>query len=107
MVNGGLFADAHTHPWQGTPLLRSPLGALGMRQWQRSPRAFTASMKRARMYSRGYHPIPEELEEMWSAITRRDGAAFAHNAAQRGCCATLPSPLTGRPAEGFPGVAFR
>ena len=32
MVNGGLFADAHTHPWQGTPLLRTPLGALGMRQ---------------------------------------------------------------------------
>ena len=81
MVNGGLFADAHTHPWQGTPLLRTPLGALGMRQWQRSPRAFTASMKRARMYSRGYHSAPEELTEMWSAITRRDGAAFAHNAA--------------------------
>ncbi|WP_202873118.1 hypothetical protein [Kribbella capetownensis] len=28
MVNGGLFADSHTHPWQGTPMLRSPLGAL-------------------------------------------------------------------------------
>lgn len=81
MINGGLFADAHTHPWQGTPLLRSPLGALGMRGWQRSPRAFAASMLRARMYSRGYHPAPEELNQMWSAITRRDGAAFAHNAA--------------------------
>jgi len=23
MVNGGLFADAHSHPWRGTPLLRS------------------------------------------------------------------------------------
>jgi pimeloyl-ACP methyl ester carboxylesterase len=81
MVNGGLFADAHTHPWQGTPLLRSPLGALGMRGWQRSPRAFAASMIRARMYSRGYRPAPEALTELWSAITRRDGAAFAHNAA--------------------------
>jgi pimeloyl-ACP methyl ester carboxylesterase len=81
MINGGLFADAHTHPWQGTPLLRSPLGALGMRGWQRSPRAFTASMMRARMYSRGYRPAPAELTELWSAITRRDGAAFAHNAA--------------------------
>jgi len=38
MVNGGLFADAHTHPWRGTPLLRTPLGALGMRRAQRSPR---------------------------------------------------------------------
>jgi len=81
MVNGGLFADAHTHPWQGTPLLRTPLGALGMRRAQRSPRVFATSMRQARMYSRGYQPAPEELTEMWSAVTRRDGAAFLHNAA--------------------------
>jgi pimeloyl-ACP methyl ester carboxylesterase len=81
MVNGGLFADAHTHPWRGTPLLRTPLGALGMQRAQRSPRVFAAAMMQARMYSRGYHPAPEELTELWSAITRRDGAAFLHNAA--------------------------
>jgi pimeloyl-ACP methyl ester carboxylesterase len=81
MVNGGLFADAHTHPWQGTPLLRSPLGALAMPGWQSSQRGFDAGWKRAHMYSRGYRPSPEELAEVWSAITRRDGAAFAHNAA--------------------------
>jgi pimeloyl-ACP methyl ester carboxylesterase len=81
MVNGGLFADAHTHPWRGTPLLRTPLGALGMRRAQVSPRVFAASMMQARMYSRSYRPAPEELTEMWSAITRRDGAAFLHNAA--------------------------
>jgi pimeloyl-ACP methyl ester carboxylesterase len=81
MINGGLFADAHTHPWQGTPLLRSPLGALAMREWQRSPRAFPAGWKQAGMYSRSYHPTPGELTELWSAITRRDGAAFVHNAA--------------------------
>jgi pimeloyl-ACP methyl ester carboxylesterase len=81
MVNGGLFADVNKHPWQGTPLLRTPLGALGMRRAQRSPRVFATSMTQARLYSRGYHPAPEELNEMWSAITRRDGAAFLHNAA--------------------------
>src|SRR5262249_6475978 len=81
MVNGGLFADAHTHPWQGTPLLRSPLGALAMRGWQRSPRAFDSGLKQARMYSRSYRPSLQELAELWSAITRRDGAAFLHNAA--------------------------
>ena len=81
MVNGGLFADAHTHPWQGTPLLRSPLGALAMRGWQRSPRAFEPGWKQARMHSGGYRPAPGELAELWSAITRRDGAAFLHNAA--------------------------
>jgi pimeloyl-ACP methyl ester carboxylesterase len=81
MVNGGLFADAHTHPWQGTPLLRTPLGALGMRRAQHSPRVFATSMIQARIYSRSYRPTPEELTELWSAVTRRDGAAFLHNAA--------------------------
>ncbi len=81
MMNGGLFADAHTHPWQGTPLLRSPLGAIAMRGWQRSPRAFDSGWKGARLYSRGYLPGPAELAELRSVITRRDGAAFAHNAA--------------------------
>jgi len=81
IVNGGLFADAHSHPLLGTPLLRSPLGALAMRGWQRSERAFEMGWMRARLYSRSYHPAPTELAEVWSAITRRDGAAFAHNAA--------------------------
>ena len=81
MVNGGLFADAHTHPWQGTPLLRSPLGALAMWGTQRSPRRLDGSLIQARMYARGYRPTPEELTELRSATLRRDGAAFMHNAA--------------------------
>ncbi len=81
MVNGGLFADAHTHPWQGTPLLRTRLGALGMQRAQRSPRVFDTAMLRARLYSRGYRPTSAELADLRTAITRRDGAAFLHNAA--------------------------
>jgi pimeloyl-ACP methyl ester carboxylesterase len=81
MINGGLFADAHTHPWRGTPLLRTPLGALGMRRAQRSPRVFDAAMMQARLFSPGYRPAPQQLAELRSAITRHDGAAFLHNAA--------------------------
>ena len=81
MVNGGLFADAHTHPWQGTPLLASPLGGFLMRGSQRSPQVFATGWMRARMYSNGYRPSEEELHELWSAITRHDGAAFLHDAA--------------------------
>jgi hypothetical protein len=50
-VLGGLFADAHTHPWRTTPVLHTPLGALGMRQAQRSPRVFDATILQARLYS--------------------------------------------------------
>jgi len=56
-------------------------GALGTRRAQRSPRVFDATIVQARLYSRGYHPAPAELAELRSAITRRDGAAFLHNAA--------------------------
>jgi pimeloyl-ACP methyl ester carboxylesterase len=38
-------------------------------------------MMQARMYSPSYHPTPEELAELRSAITRRDGAHFLHHAA--------------------------
>jgi pimeloyl-ACP methyl ester carboxylesterase len=52
-----------------------------MRRAQRSPRVFDTTILQARLYSRGYHPAPAELAELRSAITRRDGAAFLHNAA--------------------------
>ncbi|WP_406055547.1 alpha/beta fold hydrolase [Kribbella sp. NBC_00889] len=81
MVNGGLFADAHTHPWQGTPMLRSPLGALGARSLQRSFASFVRGWKQARMYSRDYDPTETELKELWSAVVRRDGAMFLHDGA--------------------------
>jgi pimeloyl-ACP methyl ester carboxylesterase len=81
VVNGGVFADAHTHPWWTTQVLRTPLGAPWMQAAQRSPRVFDATILRARLYSRRYRPAPAELAELRSAITRRDGAAFLHNAA--------------------------
>ena len=81
MMNGGLFADAHSHPWQGTPMLRSPLGALGARGSQHSSASFIRGWKQARMYSRDYHPRQTELVELWSALVRRGGARFLHDGA--------------------------
>jgi pimeloyl-ACP methyl ester carboxylesterase len=81
MVNGGLFADAHTHPLLTTPMLRTKLGALGMRRAQRTPQVFDATMLSARLYSRDHKPTQAELAELRSAITRRDGAMFLHRAA--------------------------
>jgi len=81
MVNGGLYADSHSHPWRGTPLLRTPLGALGMRRAQESPRIFDTAMQQAQMYSPSFRPTPQQQAELRSAVLRRDGAAFLHNAA--------------------------
>ena len=81
LINGGLFADAHSHPWQGTPLLRTPSAPIGTRQWERSPDSFAAAMRRARMFSPRYRPSPIQLAELRSAIIRRGGAIFAHRAA--------------------------
>jgi pimeloyl-ACP methyl ester carboxylesterase len=33
------------------------------------------------MYSRDYRPTEQELRELWSALTRRDGARFLHDGA--------------------------
>jgi hypothetical protein len=81
IANGGLFADAHSHPWQTTPLLKTPLGALSMRRAQRSPALFKSIMRNAKLYAPEYAVTDAELQELYDAIARRDGAAFLHLAA--------------------------
>ncbi|HEX9070307.1 MAG TPA: alpha/beta hydrolase [Ktedonobacterales bacterium] len=81
IANGGLFAGVHSHPWQTTPLLRTPLGALSMWRAQRSPALFKSIMRGAKLYSPEYGVTDAELSEMYDAIARRNGAAFLHLAA--------------------------
>jgi pimeloyl-ACP methyl ester carboxylesterase len=76
IVNGGLFADAHSHPWQTTPLLKSPVGRLSMWAAQRSPAIFAAIIRNAALYSPSYRVSEEELRNLYSAIMRRHGGAF-------------------------------
>lgn len=78
-VNGGLFADAHSHPWLTTPLLKTPVGKMGTWVAQRSRFAFNQMVKV--LWSKEYNVTSEELGELYEAITRRNGAAFMSNGA--------------------------
>jgi pimeloyl-ACP methyl ester carboxylesterase len=71
LINGGLFVDAHSHPWFTTPVLKSPLGGLVTSLAQRSNFAFRELMKP--LWSKDYHVTSEEIDELYSAIARRNG----------------------------------
>jgi pimeloyl-ACP methyl ester carboxylesterase len=71
LINGGLFADAHSHPWFTTPVLKSPIGGLVTSLAQRSKIAFGELMKP--LWSKDYLVTPGELEELRAAVSRRNG----------------------------------
>lgn len=79
LINGGLFADAHSHPWLTTPLLKTPVGKMGTWIAQRSRFVFNQMVKV--LWSKEYNVTSEELEELYEAISRRNGAAFMSNGA--------------------------
>ncbi len=79
IINGGLFADAHSHPWLTTPLLKTPMGKMGTWVAQRSRFAFNQMVKV--LWSKEYNVTSEELGEFYEAISRRNGAAFMSNGA--------------------------
>ncbi len=74
LINGGLFADAHSHPLMTTPLLTSPLGPSVSWMTQRSRFMLRQILKS--MFSKEYHVTPGELNEIAEAISRRNGARF-------------------------------
>lgn len=71
LINGGLFVDAHSHPWFTAPVLKSPLGGLVTSLAQRSKFAFRELMKP--LWSRNYDVTSEEIAELYSAIARHNG----------------------------------
>ncbi|MCZ6858861.1 MAG: alpha/beta hydrolase [Alphaproteobacteria bacterium] len=71
LINGGLFVDAHTHPWFTTPVLKSPIGGLVTSLAQRSKFAFGELMKP--LWSKDYDVTSEEINELYDAIGRRNG----------------------------------
>jgi pimeloyl-ACP methyl ester carboxylesterase len=81
IVNGGLFADSHSHPWDTTPMLDTPIGGVVMWIGQRAPAVFETILRRGKLFSPTYEVSPAELADLRNAILRRDGAAFMHRAA--------------------------
>jgi pimeloyl-ACP methyl ester carboxylesterase len=81
IVNGGLFADCHSHPWDTTPMLKTPVGGLAMWLGQHVPGILVQILRRAKLFSPSYEVSAGELADLSDAIGRRGGAAFMHRAA--------------------------
>ncbi len=71
LMNGGLFADAHSHPWFTTPVLKSAMGGLVTSLAQRSKFAFRELMRP--VWSKSYNLTDGEINELFDAIGRRNG----------------------------------
>jgi pimeloyl-ACP methyl ester carboxylesterase len=81
IVNGGLFADCHSHPWNTTPMLASPAGRPATWLAQRVPAVMETTLRNAKLFSSSYEVSKAELADLSDAIRRRGGAAFMHSAA--------------------------
>ncbi len=79
MANGGYFADAHSHPLMTTPALRSPIGGIVTWFGQRSPILSRQLLKS--MFSKEYRLTTAEFNEIYDAISRRNGFSFVSRAA--------------------------
>jgi pimeloyl-ACP methyl ester carboxylesterase len=81
IVNGGLFADCHSHPWDTTPMLKTPVGRVAMWFAQHVPGVMETTLRNAKLFSSSYGVSDVEIADLSEAIRRRGGAAFLHRAA--------------------------
>lgn len=72
LVNGGLFAEGHTHPWFTTPLIKSAFGGFAMSITQRSKVMFRHVMHS--LWSKDFSVSDAEIDALRDAIERRNGA---------------------------------
>lgn len=82
IINGGLFADGHTHPMTTTPLLKTRFGKMGSKMAQCSNLVFDIMLKP--LYGKEYRVTKltkRELREIETAIRLRKGTSFLSNAA--------------------------
>jgi pimeloyl-ACP methyl ester carboxylesterase len=81
IVNGGLFADSHSHPWNTTPLLRSRLGGPFTTVAGRSFPVAKATMRSARLWSEEFRVGDDRLRDEFDVWRRRDGFHMLHSGA--------------------------
>jgi pimeloyl-ACP methyl ester carboxylesterase len=81
IVNGGLFADCHSHPWDTTPMLKTPVGRVATWFGQHVPGVLEVTLRNAKLFSPSYRVSATQLADLSDAIRRRGGAAFMHRAA--------------------------
>lgn len=81
LVNGGLFADSHSHPWLSTPFLKTRFGGLVLSWNQNRPGAFAWVVRRSRIWSRDYRVSDEEVGDLYQVLARHDGMRFLHDGA--------------------------
>jgi pimeloyl-ACP methyl ester carboxylesterase len=81
IINGGLFADCHSHPWDTTPMLGTPVGRVAMWFGQHVPGVMETTLRNGKLFSGSYEVSAAELADLSDAIRRRGGAAFMHRAA--------------------------
>lgn len=80
-INGGYFADAHSHPYLTTPFLKSKIGKLSAKMVQKSKLIFVMYLKMIKnMWSQDYDVSKTEINEFYKAVTNRNGAVFMSNA---------------------------
>lgn len=72
LINGGLFAEGHTHPWFTTPLIKSAIGGFAMSITQRSKFMFRQVMNS--LWSKDFTVTDAEVDALRDAIERRNGA---------------------------------
>ena len=77
LANGGLFTDAHTHPWHTTPFMRTTLGrSVGLTQ--RAEPLFRAVLRSARLYSHRYDLSAVEAHDWFTVMAHRRGMFVLH-----------------------------
>jgi pimeloyl-ACP methyl ester carboxylesterase len=81
LVNGGLFADAHSHPWRTTPFLKTRLGGFVVSRNENRPEVAARVLRASRMWSRDHRLTDEEVGDMLDVLRRHGGVRFLHDGA--------------------------